>query len=151
VTLAAQILDADDNAAATEAAWTILREAADLEDAQLLLDALGLQDVTWSWDIPRTARHIIVRARHGQQFSADTLRPVLPARARPLISNALQALARAGLAAATGTIRSAAPAARGRRICLWQLTPAGTRLAAEAGPLPGEIHVSSLNTLNGGV
>jgi hypothetical protein len=143
-----QILTASDDALGTEAAWRILCEAHDLGDALDLLDTLDLRDVAWHWDTARVARCLLARSRHAPEFSATTIRALLPERAWPAIAGTIRALMLTGLAEPTGQMeRSAAAGARGSLVRRYRLTEAGTTLAAQIAPAHGEIHLASLNSM----
>jgi hypothetical protein len=140
-----RIRGADNQVAEGEAAVTIADRAipraglSATEDARELIEVLGLEDATWTWDTARASRVILERARHGREFSANDARMWLPRRAAAHIAGAFQALILTGLAAVTdGVCISTSPGARGSLIRRYTLTLAGERLASELAPMPGE-------------
>jgi hypothetical protein len=122
-----------------EAAMAVACTARDRADATVLLDMLGLtRGTVFRWNMPRVAAVAIAKGRLAQEFSAVTLRGLLPRRAWRMIPPALAALSAAGLATQTGrTAKSSAPGARGRKVPLYALTRTGEALAADVAPMPG--------------
>jgi hypothetical protein len=108
-------------------------------DAGLLLEYLGLTGATCRWDTARIAALILERCRSGREFSANTLRFYVPARARDLVAPALMRMRAEGMIAPTGRReRSASPGANRRQIPRYCLTLAGERVSRDLAPMPGE-------------
>jgi hypothetical protein len=141
-----RIRAADNLVAEGEAALTIADRAAPRPngldaagDALDLIQALGLEDACWRWDIPRASRIVLEHARHGRTFSANDIRMWLPPRAEAYVAGTLRALCVTGLAAVTdGLCVSTSPGSRGSLIRRYTLTLPGERLASELAPMPGE-------------
>jgi hypothetical protein len=142
------IKTADRDSTGTEAAWTVLGHARDAADARMLLEILGLEQTEWGWTTGRCAWLALSRARHGQEFSANTLRAVLPYRETWRIPAVIKALAVMGLAEPTGqVVKAAHKAAKGRPVRCYRLTPAGEELATETSAPGGEPFLVALNTM----
>lgn len=142
------VRDADTDVNGTEAAWTVLEYATGVDDAQLLLEALDLQQVTWGWSHARTAWLALSRGRHGRVLNANILRDALPEREAGRAAGALKALVTTGLAVPTGEfVQAAHVAARGRPVRCYKLTAAGEALAAETAAPGSEPYLLHLNTM----
>lgn len=71
---------------------------------------------------------------HGE-FSANTLREVLPEMGHGYLGAAINGLRSAGLIEHTGrVVPSTSPATKGHRLAVWTLTPTGRQIAARRRP-----------------
>lgn len=71
---------------------------------------------------------------HGE-FSANTIRDVLPELGRGFLGAAINGLRAAGLIEHTGrVVPSTSPATKGHRLAVWRLTAAGRRIAEHRRP-----------------
>lgn len=132
MSFAEKVTAADPDGTATEAAWRVLANCRTADEARELLGMLALDQVTWQWDIPRCARLVLAKSRHGRVINANLLRDVLPDRAASLVAGTVKALALVGLIEPNGmVVKSTAAGARASLIRCYVLTPAGEDLAAD--------------------
>ncbi len=139
MSLTGRILAAQPDIERGEAAIVVACHARDRDDAELLLDALGLTEhVDYQWSLARVALLAVTRCHLGGEFSVNTLRRWIPPRAWGFLPAVFTHLTRCGLAEATGRReRSDSPGAHRRRVPCYRLTPAGEALSAEIAPMPG--------------
>ncbi len=137
MTFHAQLAATDRGYAEGEAALAVA--CMDPQHARVLLEALGLGGASCRWTVIRVCAVVLDRCRMGREFSANTLRFYVPARAWHLVAPALTRLRAEGLIHPTGRAEhSVSPGAKHRRVSCYLLTLAGERASRTMAPLPGQ-------------